>query len=243
MKKWTCVVLAMVGLALTMAMSVGALSLAQPNIFNDKYVVYHCDYNQDGIPELVTFGGESGEYSWENYPDFKLYILTDGKARMFEPAEDIRYGPTQKRLGSTYGYQNKHTGEHKWVFFTDEGPDGRDGLVEVTFDFENFTFQTALDTDYDRWTWQDDWEGVGPLNYITEGEGKLTEDIIMQFLLEIESSATQPITTTKPSEATVNIILPRIPASTSVHWAVIPAGIALLGALIAVMLFIRKRRT
>ena len=256
MKKWTCVVVVIIGLLLGMGMPVGALSLAPPELFNHIYFFYFSDFNQDGVFELVTFGGEPGGYS-DKRPEYKIYCLVNGEVRTFAPSQD-----SLSVDGAPRGYRSNE--ELKW-FYSDhreyrlENANNTSDLIqagwgrihEVIFDFDNYTYRTVeLDHENNDWVARDKWSKTWqlenqdePEKVETEVEGKLTKDTILQYLLD--KNPKPPTSTAKTTEQEAQKFhLPRIPTGPYLNFrAVIPLAIALAAAIIVVVLLIRKRRT
>jgi len=185
MKKVISLFLA-VGLAVLLAVPAGALSLVPPDQFNWRYSYCFVDYNQDGIMELVTFGGEPKGYpgarkgyTWEDYPRHRVHTLVNGMVRTFQPARG-----SQRLTGLPLSYRSGETGEAKW--FCTDGFEGWSPMTvyEVSFDFQNYTYQAIVwDQDYDEW--KESWALETTMEY-HEDYGKLFGFVIKSYLLDPE---------------------------------------------------------
>jgi len=196
MKKWTGVFLAILVMAIVTAIPAGALSLVPAKDYDEKYHYYYIDYNQDGTMELATFGGEPGGYSDPgNRPEWKIHALVDGEVRTFAPTL-----AGQRLDGLPSGYSSE--GELKWFFYdykqyslknvnhdSDLMQSSWGRIHEATFDFENYIYQTIeLDEENNDWiareTWRDTWQAGDYESEDFDGQGILTEEIVLQLLLE-----------------------------------------------------------
>jgi len=187
MKK-LCALLLVLCLALSLALPAAAIGSARPtpNLYwlEDSYAYTYIDYNRDGTPELVAYGGESEQWPSE----FKIYTYVNGEVKQFEGAGLLFAFPERGR--------NWLTRQSKWLILM-QGR-GQFWVHEVIFDFENFTikfvgkdlaawtipfyFITLGILDIQQWVWEFFWK-FDPTPVWYEAEGTLTPEIIEELLL------------------------------------------------------------
>ena len=237
MKKRMGIALAALLLALLAVVPAGA---CMPQPVGDYFGYALVDFNQDGAPELVVFGGEN----------LRVYTYENGDVRAIVPAEtnEIFF-----RWAS--GYRSTETGEVIWVTET-WGPHE---FHEVVFDFAAFTY-TIIPMDLEarewRWEWDDDrgftpgpaWAFEHSLNLEDWAAGHADEQAIAHFLamLRTDESYRPP----PPEMREVNCGAPPTLSEILFHdTAIRPITItvivvlALAAAAIPLCFYLRKKRS
>lgn len=228
-------------LLITIAFPAAGLSLSPPEEFNEMYYYYYVDYNFDDVYELAVIGGEPGGYAEREYPEYKIHVLKNGEVRTLQPEKN-----SARLAGAPAGYRNKNTDKLQWFFYdhrsyklknANNNPElsasswGR--IHEVVFDFETYTYCTKeLDKENNDWVAREQWKNtwkIEPYHDSMEGAGVLTEEVILQLLLD--APATDPTDLTElPQTGHTNYLL------------ALSAAVCLLSAITAVLLIDKKRR-
>jgi len=134
MNKFFALVLAVCFVFLA-AMPAGALSLVPPETYNERYTYYHIDFNRDGMPELITHGGEPGGYT-DDYPEYKVYTNVDGEMKLFKAAQGSDPMGVIPLRSLAHSRRNRFTRQRKWICEDGINGWGRVTISEITFDFE-----------------------------------------------------------------------------------------------------------